>query len=406
MKGKTGKKNLGPVVKKCDRCGNDFLVSSNYVHFCDECSVIVKKDAKERHNKSRLIAKQNKLLNGVEGEDYIIDLWNGLPTTRIAGRWIKERHPGRTIDEYKKEFPYAPLVCGKMSKRISESSKSYMNRPEIKQKYSEAFKGDKNPNAKCNTTEEYRKSISPFSKSFKNYVGMTDEEKEKQIREYLQSDRDDRNTNQVKYWINKGYSEEEAKQKVSERQSTFTLEKCIAKYGEEEGKRRYAERQTKWSAKVEAMYQQGMFSKVPLTQNSNIFSKFEKDMVDSIIDELDLDIDDINCYRNSQFQLSNINEDCSNKIFSYDFKFGNKIIEFNGDFWHMNPDIYDSDYSHPYTNLSAEEKWEIDEIKLECAFQNGYDVLTIWESEYKENRESALQKCIAFLISDYYEKNS
>ena len=123
MKGKTGKKNLVPVVKKCDRCGNDFLASSNYVHFCDECSVIVKKDAKERHNKSRLIAKQNKLLNGVEGEDYIIDLWNGLPTTRIAGRWIKERHPGRTIDEYKKEFPYAPLVCGKMSKRISESSK-------------------------------------------------------------------------------------------------------------------------------------------------------------------------------------------------------------------------------------------------------------------------------------------
>ena len=22
----------------------------------------------------------------------------------------------------------------------------------------------------------------------------------------------------------------------------------------------------------------------------------------------------------------------------------NKIIEFNGDFWHMNPDMYDSDY--------------------------------------------------------------
>ena len=164
---------------------------------------------------------------------------------------------------------------------------------------SDLFKGDKNPNAKCNTTEEYRKSISPFSKSFKNYVGLTDEEKEKKIRECFQSDRDDRNTNQVKYWIKKGYSEEESKQKVSERQRTFTLEKCIEKYGEEEGIKRYTERQTKWSAKVEAMYQQGMFSKVPLTQNSSIFSKFEKDMVDSIIDELnlDLDIDDINCYR-------------------------------------------------------------------------------------------------------------
>ena len=382
----SGKKNLVPVIKKCERCGNDFLASSNYVHFCDGCSIIVKKEAKERHNKARLIVKQNKLLNGVEGEDYIIDLWNGLPTTRIAGRWIKERHPGRTIDEYKNEFPDAPLVCGKMSKRLSESTKSRMNRPEVKEYYSNLFKGDKNPNAKCNTTEEYRKSISPFSKSFKKYEGMTDEEKEKQIREYTQCDRDDRNDNQVKYWIKKGYSEEEAKQKVSERQRTFTLEKCIEKYGEEDGIKRYTERQTKWSAKVEEQYQQGLFSKIPHSQNSCIYSKFEKDIVDSIIESLDIDINDIYCYKTSQFRLENTNEDCKNKIFSYDLTIGNKIIEFNGDFWHMNPDMYDSDYVHPYSNLSAEEKWEIDEIKLNCAFQNGYEVLTIWEQEYNENK--------------------
>ena len=57
-------------------------------------------------------------------------------------------------------------------------------------------------------------------------------------------------------------------------------------------------------------------------------------------------------------------------------------------------------------NLSAEEKWNFDEIKCQCAIQNGYEVLTIWESEYKENKEATLQKCIAFLISDCYEKNS
>lgn len=399
-----GKKNLKPVIKKCEKCGVEFLASSNYVHFCEECGIIAKKERYQRCKKKSVNKKHEELLkNGVEGVDYIIDLWSGEPTLRISGKHFQKKYPGKTLEDYIREFPNAPLVCEKTSNKLSEISKSYMNRPEIKQKYSEAFKGDKNPNAKCNTTEEYRKSISPFSKSFKNYGGMTDEEKEKQIREYLQCDRDDRNTNQVKYWIKKGYSEEDAKQKVSERQSTFTLEKCIAKYGEEEGTRRYTERQTKWSAKVEAMYQQGMFSKVPLTQNSSIFSKFEKDMVDSIINELnlDLDIDDINCYKNSQFQLSNVNEECNNKIFSYDFKFENKIIEFNGDFWHMNPDIYDSDYCHPYTNLSAEEKWKFDEIKFECAVQNGYDVLTVWESEYNENREATIQKCISFLISDY-----
>jgi hypothetical protein len=399
MKGKTGKKNLVPVVKKCEKCGCEFLASSNYVHFCDECKIIADKERKQRSYKKVMNKKHNKMIeNGVEGIDYIIDLWSGEPTKSINNKHFKSKYPDKTIDDYIREFPNAPLVCEKTSKKLSDSSKSYMNRPEVKQYFSDLFKGDKNPNAKCNTTEEYRKSISPFSKSFKNYVGMTDDEKETQIREYRQSDRDDRNTNQIKYWINKGYSEEDAKKKVSERQRTFTLEKCIEKYGEEDGTRRYVERQKNWSATMEDKYNQGLFGRTP-----NFISKFEKDMVDSIINELllDLDTDDIFCYKNRQFILKNDNEECKNSRFLYDFKFGNKIIEFNGDYWHMNPDIYDSDYCHPYTNLSAEEKWNFDEIKLECAIQNGYDVLTVWESEYKENKEATIQKCIAFLISDY-----
>ena len=402
MSGKIGKKNLVPVVKKCEKCGNDFLASSNYVHFCEDCGIIAKKERRQRAYRKNAIKKHKEIIeNGIEGVDYIINLWTGEPTTRINDGHFEYRFPGKTIDDYIKDFPNAPLVCEKTSKKLSDSSKSYMNRPEVKQYLSDLFKGDKNPNAKCNTTEEQRKAISPFSKSFKKYDGMSDEEKEKQIREYLQCDRDDRNTCQVKYWIKKGYSEEDAKQKVSERQSTFTLEKCIAKYGEEEGTKRYIERQKNWSAKIEEQYQQGLFSKIPHSQNSSIYSKFEKDIVDSIIESLDIDINDIYCYKTSQFRLENTNEDCKNKIFSYDLTIGNKIIEFNGDFWHMNPDVYDSDYVHPYSNLSAEEKWEIDEIKLNCAFQNGYDVLTIWEQEYNENKEATIQKCISFLISDY-----
>lgn len=46
--------------------------------------------------------------------------------------------------------------------------------------------------------------------------------------------------------VKKGFTEEEAKQKVSERQATFTLEKCISKYGEEKGRKRWIERQNKW----------------------------------------------------------------------------------------------------------------------------------------------------------------
>ncbi len=51
---------------------------------------------------------------------------------------------------------------------------------------------------------------------------------------------------QLGYWIKKGLSEDEAKVALKERQSTFTLEKQIAKYGLEEGTRRFNERQEKW----------------------------------------------------------------------------------------------------------------------------------------------------------------
>ena len=49
------------------------------------------------------------------------------------------------------------------------------------------------------------------------------------------------------YWtIKKGYSETEAKEKLKDRQNTFTLEKCIERYGEKEGVERFNKRQEKW----------------------------------------------------------------------------------------------------------------------------------------------------------------
>ena len=52
--------------------------------------------------------------------------------------------------------------------------------------------------------------------------------------------------NQKNYWINKGFSEAEAIQKVHERQQTFTKEKLIEKLGEEAGIQRWKDRQEKW----------------------------------------------------------------------------------------------------------------------------------------------------------------
>ena len=54
------------------------------------------------------------------------------------------------------------------------------------------------------------------------------------------------NNTSIEYYLKKGYSEEESKKLLSERQSTFSLEKCISKHGKDEGTKIFNQRQEKW----------------------------------------------------------------------------------------------------------------------------------------------------------------
>jgi len=78
-----------------------------------------------------------------------------------------------------------------------------------------------------------------------------------------------------------------------------------------------------------------------------------------------------------------------------------KIIEYNGDQYHANPLKYEANsYPHPYRKekgYSAKDIWEYDLYKENLALKNGYKYLTIWDSEYKQNKEIVIQRCIDFL---------
>jgi len=54
------------------------------------------------------------------------------------------------------------------------------------------------------------------------------------------------NNTDIKYYLNKGLSYENAEKALSERQATFSLQKCIDKYGEDIGLDVFNVRQTKW----------------------------------------------------------------------------------------------------------------------------------------------------------------
>ena len=78
-----------------------------------------------------------------------------------------------------------------------------------------------------------------------------------------------------------------------------------------------------------------------------------------------------------------------------------KIIEYNGDQYHANPSIYDKDdLPHPYhkeKGYTSKDIWERDKIKIDLARKNGFNVLVIWDSEYRKNPQQTLQKCIEFI---------
>jgi G:T-mismatch repair DNA endonuclease (very short patch repair protein) len=77
------------------------------------------------------------------------------------------------------------------------------------------------------------------------------------------------------------------------------------------------------------------------------------------------------------------------KMKSYDFKINDPsfLIEVNGDYWHANPLIYcDNDViKYPDRTICAADRWKEDKEKIKSAEEYGYSVLTLWESDIREN---------------------
>lgn len=109
-------------------------------------------------------------------------------------------------------------------------------------------KGDANPSCRPEV-KNGRRSI--FSENYKGYDGLTKEQKRQKIDDIFSTLAENKHKNHTNpltldYYVAKGHSIDEAKKLLKQRQSTFSLEKCIKKYGEEKGTQIFNERQRKW----------------------------------------------------------------------------------------------------------------------------------------------------------------
>ncbi len=222
----------------------------------------------------------------------------------------------------------------------------------------------------------------------------------------------------IEYWLAKGFSKQEAKLKLKQRQTTFTLKKCIEKHGEIEGKKVWQQRQEKWQNTLKSKPQEEIdrinklkrvnlesfirkygdeIGSIKYEQYRNnlckTYSKIATRLFNEVIEKFQLPTNEVLLNQNEFYITCNTRE----RNFFYDFKFNNKIIEFHGDFWHMNPNIYKADDINAITKITAQEKWDFDKLKNQIAKENGYEVLVIWESEYRKDPTSVLNKINTFL---------
>ena len=241
--------------------------------------------------------------------------------------------------------------------------------------------GENNPSHHSKTTERQRKERSVMCIEYweKHYPDLSHEQLVEMMNEKKKSvtlaSKAAPQPTQIRYWIEKGYSEEEAKLKVHERQQTFSLEKCIQKYGEDVGREVFEKRQEKWQKTLH-----------------DTFNKTGKGIAQS------------NLCRNiiSKIKDSGLNIETEFLVgkYSFDIKLSKKLIEINGDYWHCNPKLFDKSFFNKVSKKYAWEIWKKDSKKIQLATKNGYKVLTVWESECNEDFDGVIQKCIDFLTND------
>lgn len=201
-----------------------------------------------------------------------------------------------------------------------------------------------------------------------------------------------RTSTQLNYWLSKGYSIEDAKINLKNRQCTSSLEFQLKKYGEEEGLKRYININEKKSFSkskdffIEKFgYDEGikLYFEYNAKKNPSYTSKESLLFFIPIYKQLRyLGIEKTDIYwgiKGSREYF--LNDD--NSLFFYDFTIPklNKIIEYNGIKFHANKN-WDKErlnnWKCLYSNISAQEKINLDEYKNKIANANNFDVLEVW----------------------------
>lgn len=312
-----------------------------------------------------------------EGQDYVICKWDNCPEFKALGyhcnKWYKDRGG---IDAYKKEFPKDVYLSEKWRKIFSDR-----------------MSGQNNISSKSKSSDLERKERSPRSLEFylKKYPELSREECQAKLDKFSSDDHKNRPPEskpaKLEYWLSRGCTLKEAREGVKKFQSKFSKQKCIEIHGKEEGMKIFNARQKKWQTSLNDKSEEELerINKAKIPAN---ISNLEVEFLDYLEENLHIKF-------KRQFPIE-AKDNADNRFFYHpDAVYEDKIIEFFGDYWHGNPKKYSADSQ--LFHGPAYQTWESDAKRIQEFHDAGFKTLIVWEDDYRQEKETVLEKCKQFL---------
>lgn len=212
----------------------------------------------------------------------------------------------------------------------------------------------------------------------------------------------------LEYYINRGFSKEEAVEQLKNRQHTFSLEKCIEKYGPEIGLAKFEARQEKW--------QNTLSNKSPeekadilnrKLKNIRRYSLSSVKLFMAIKNKLEEENISLTFYCGEKEKF--IYDKEFKRIFFYDLyiKEIRLIVEYNGKLFHPRENLSEKqllEWKCPISKRNGLEVSQIDKRKKQLALSEEYSFLTIWEDD--SNNEQILYQTIKNkVLNENYNKH-
>ena len=361
-----------PKTLVCKHCGREFETLGGRVYFCSrECS-----------------KKYRNLKQFPDDSDYVECKICGFRGHEIFNHILKTHKT--SLEDY-----YSKFGCGLesvMSKSTREKSSASISKACIDGKCG-FQRGERNP-SHSNETKSGRRS--PFSMNFAGYDGLSDDEKRKRIEELIKKQskslaENGNNNCSLDYYLKRGMGVREAKAALSERQRTFSLKKCIERYGEEHDYEVWRKRQEKWQATLKSKpYEEIERINKAKMLNGRGYSKISQELFHKLDAAIENRFNEIfYATKNAESPEYNFNEYMvfdpeTSRCFFLDFyiKDNNKVIEFDGDYWHGD-------------KLGNQERNRIREERLKAlGFTN---IFHVRERDYVKNPERVVEGCLKFI---------